>query len=436
VVSTVDAIMITAVLTVYALTVYSVVDVRNKVAHHNIVRLVSDRAERKLGELIELLDFSRKVRREGRNKLLKFCKSEFALFITAYSALTVAILLKGSIAAATGLVAVLMILAVASKKAIDAEVIAEKYVRFRGFRRDVELRVRVSDTVRVTVCDDINESTAVIEGDVCTEATVPGDGEVILSYKALSFSSQISRRVLLKLHHPVYLLSTYKVVNAEVRVARDELPRADVAITLRRSVRLREPSVGSVRSYAVGDDLRLLVAKSILYSGGLRTKVLELGHEPSVYDVGFTDFTDTVALVPGSYICSYLMGYLQLLQLLKVLEGVGVRRVSIGGVELSISEVNDPRKFRTLCRRTEPHALGSSLAIVSPDLLSELVVHDDLSGFNTVIVLEPVMDMHLRYSRHSEEVSRWVSELREELDKYITLLKKRNVGVAVFTHGG
>ena len=432
-VSTVDAIMITAVLTVYALTVYSVVDVRNKVAHHNIVRLVTDRAERKLGELIKLLGFSREVRREGRNRLLKFFRSELALFITAYSALTAAVLLKGSIAAAAGLVVILMLLAAASKKAIDAEVIAEKYVRFRGFRRDVELRVRVGDTVRVTVCDDIDESTTVLEGDICTEATVPGGGEVILNYKALSLSSYISRRVLLKLHHPVYLLPTYKVVNAEVRVARDELPKADVTITSRKSVRLREPSVDSVRSYAVGDDLRLVVAKSILYSGGLRTKVLELGREPSVYDVGFTD---TVALVPGSYICSYLMGYLQLLQLLKVLEGIGVRRVSIGGVGLSISEVSDPRRFRTLCKRAGPHALGSSLAIVSPDLLGELAVHDGLSGFNTVVILEPVMDTHLRYSRYSEAVSRWVSELRQELDKYIPLLRKRNVRVVVFTHGG
>jgi len=435
VVSTVDAIMITAVVTVYGLTLYSIADVRKKLMVHDIVSKVSAIADRKVSGLSKALNFnvnkSNDVSR-AFNKFLRFWRSEIGIFTTAYTALTAVVLMKGSMAAAAGLVAVLMILAAASRRLINTEVFAEKSVKTRGFEREVHLRVKISRSARVTVCDDVDESTAVFEGEVCTESLVPAGSEVTLNYKALSFSKQVSRKVLLKLHHPVYLLPMYKVVEAEVRVLWEELSKVEAPKALRRSVKLREPSVESVRPYTIGDELRLVVAKSILYPGGLRTKVLELSQEPSVYDVSYADL---ITVLQGSYICEYLMGYLQLLQVLKVLEQVGIKRVSIGGAELSLSEVRNLNLFKAVCRRAEISAV-SNLVIVSPDALSKLISYGDASNLGTVIILEPVLDAHLKYSKYFGNVSRWISELKQELSMNISLLKSRDVNVSVFTHDG
>jgi len=204
----------------------------------------------------------------------------------------------------------------------------------------VKVKVKPNSTIKIKVCDSLTEGTAVVKGSNCSEyATVEGGGTLEYEYLALNGWSKVEEsNVVISLTMPLALherVVTLKPKNVIKRLSEREAGEIkELRSYLNIVETLIEPSVSYVRPYAQGDDIKLIVNKSLLKPGGLSVKVLDKHRE-----VRSSGRLMKVYVVLDRYFCKYAVGYAQLKNILKLLLSRGVSKVIVGDKLINISNV-------------------------------------------------------------------------------------------------
>ncbi len=208
----------------------------------------------------------------------------------------------------------------------------------------VKVVVKPNLTVRVRVCDSLVDGVAIVKGSNCSEyVTVEGGGSLEYEYLALNGWSKIdesdiivSLTIPLALHERVIKLKPNNIITKLSERAIIEIKELRRYLNIVET--LIEPSVSYVRPYAQGNDIKLLVSKSLLKPGGLRVKVLDKHKE-----VRSSRELVSVYVVPDNYFCDYAAGFSQLKMILRSLLKEGIDEVMIGGELLSVNQVMNDR---------------------------------------------------------------------------------------------
>ena len=206
----------------------------------------------------------------------------------------------------------------------------------------VKVKAKSNSTVRIKVCDSLTEGVAIVKGSNCSEyTTVEGGGTLEYEYLALNGWSKVEEsNVVISLTMPLALherVITLKPKNIIKKLSEREVGEIkELRSYLNIVETLIEPSVSYVRPYAQGDDIKLIVSKSLLKPGGLSVKVLDKHRE-----VRSSERLVKVYVVLDKYFCKYAAGYAQLKDILKLLLRRGISKVIVSNKLIDTDNVMD-----------------------------------------------------------------------------------------------
>ena len=316
---------------------------------------------------------------------------------------------------------------VATRAATLAELSVRRYVKnLGGVLHEVVVEVTSSEAVEVDVCDTVPESVAVLRGSPCARGTVSAGRALKLSYVAAVARPKAEvGPVKASVYVPLALLPRNVVVESKALLKVGHLSRAGITGRAPLKALIAEPYVDRVRPYEPGDELRLVIPKSVLAPGGPRTKVLS----PSTEEAGTGP--PTVGVVLSGYVCRYALGRAALLNILKLLKDSGVEHVLTGQGLVGVDELVEG--IDSLCREGVSGVPEAPLLIAPPDMVSDLARARSL---RVAVIIEPAIDRYLALApgRGIQALVRgWVEGLREGVDRVEGLLRSR--GVEVLRYG-
>jgi len=300
----------------------------------------------------------------------------------------------------------------------------------------VKVRAKPNLTIRIKVCDSLTEGVAIVKGLNCSEyATVEGGGTLEYEYLALNGWSKveesnvvISLTMPLALHERVITLKPKNVIKKlSVREAR-EIKGLRSYLNIVET--LMEPSVSYVRPYTQGDDIKLIVSKSLLKPGGLSVKVLDKHRE-----VRSGGKLVKVYVVLDKYFCKYAAGYAQLKNILKLLLRRGVSKVIVGNKLININNVMN--NISKLCGnenyKSSLNALYNvindiDVIIVSPESIKDvvkltrkgkvkpLIVSIKAVRDNSIVMRDLINTFKVRINEFQE----WLTFLKDNVDEVLS----------------
>jgi len=409
-----------AIIAIYILVLYSLSVSYRTIIRNDVDRILKSIAIAKIRNLVSIpsreKDFS-------RDRIRRVLKSDISILIAVFTILMV-LALMNRIVFGLGLIALALIPTVSMLSIKRTSINIVKRVAIEKSLRIVEIEFSFSRSFRARVCDDIDSKTVVVDGDLCIEDFFIANRVYRYRYVALSKSSDISDRVYITFFNPIPFTKLSTAIKVRLELKSLSIQSLDIETPI-QSMYFIEPSIDSVRPYVVGDDLKHVIAKSILFIGGLRTKILEKSREFIGIERGKTRSID---IVLGDYICDYYLGFLQLNSLLERL--IGVEEVFVGSKSMSINDFLSLDSLESLCISKSSVELHSLIAIVSPDSLSKIL--SIRSRPSMIIVLYPIKDKHLDIVKELIDIDSWLSEIEKSMYRYIDILRSRGIDVVIY----
>jgi len=278
----------------------------------------------------------------------------------------------------------------------------------------VTVRVKTFPESEVLICDEIPEG-LLLESAPCIYTWTGMDSTATLIYKGVPITSGKIKwgDIVLKVAHPSGLF-TQKIRLAVPTYIEVRTPRLREAgfIELIKS-RSIQPSVDWVKPYSPGDELRLLLPKSIGWGKGLRLKVLEKAEDIEIMG-------KELFIVTSKYFC--LSSGLSLKAALLALDiSNEVNVISSEGIE----SYRDLSKLtRELCQEHPPlNAVLDLLSkgyliIVAPDIGLELLnaINEPFKGYLIILPYELPDKLYELPKEFTDIVLDSVREFKKELD--------------------
>ena len=204
----------------------------------------------------------------------------------------------------------------------------------------VKVKAKPNLTIRIKICDSLTEGVAIVKGLNCSEyTTVEGEGMLEYEYLALNGWSKVEESNVviglimpLALHERVVTLKPKNIIKKLSEREAKEIKELRSYLNIVET--LIEPSVSHIKPYTHGDDIKLIVSKSLLKPGGLSVKVLDKHRE-----VRGSGRLMKVYVVLDKYFCKYAAGYAQLKNIFKLLFREGVSKAIIGSKLINIDNV-------------------------------------------------------------------------------------------------
>jgi len=407
-----------ALVVMYALSVVALMTIRGKLSR---VRTSDDVITEVIKLKLSRLNMS--LREYRLRRVPKWLTNGLLLGYTALTALLITYWFLGNALVGLGVVLLTSLIFVMTTETLRTEAEVKREITYLAPTIiKVRLRVKAPAGLLVNISDQLWEGAALISGE--PKLTYLSDGrEAVTEYVVGIGWGRINDYVVADLMYPLSVIRksvTPKPETSLVTESSNVVSIKGLSKALSRELNVTEPSINYVRPYEVGDDLKLIVPKSLVAPGGIRVKVLERVLEES------TEVTNPeVTLVLSNYVCNYPAGAAQLRGLLTALKYAGIKVVRVGKYLLSIDELVS--NLRNVCRElhsvmSSQDVLGSNVAIVPPDALRVT----DSSMLSTVITFKPVIDNQL-----TQYVSDWINSLRKSLTNHVARLRGRGINVKV-----
>ena len=168
---------------------------------------------------------------------------------------------------------------------------------------DVELSIITEPYTSIEICDELPLGSILEEGSYCRNAITDSNGGLTLRYSVRAFKPRLTwNNVYLSICHPLDLAIKRLKLPIKTTVMLDVSLHKSIPIkTLKKlgivSRGYMEPVIDRVRPYAIGDDFKLIIPKSLLTPGGPRVKIL------STED--FTNFKNKILIlaIPSMLYC-------------------------------------------------------------------------------------------------------------------------------------
>ncbi len=382
------------------------------IGYHSIARIYSKTNPKRVLSTIakkklENLGFYAKISKQYKEI---FLRPSTLISISSITSIYSLILLKYiSFKALIGILPLLISLSVITLKSMNININVNKEIEvIRDFIFKVRIHAKLSGNIRntkVLVCDLISDDIGVVDGTICSYIE---DRETSFEYTALGTIDKVSRYVLVSIDNPLSFVPIPKIIETPIAITRRSTERIVQELLYVAKKDLVEPSIDRVRHYSYGDELRLLVPKSIAMIGGLRVKVLQL-ESTSITE----SRTRSIGVVLSDYVCRYVLGRYQLFQLIRDL---GIDRLYINGYTMDISGFID--EFDKLCINIDSvHSdRGLDVLIVPPDRI-EFIAQQNPNVF--FVVLAPLIDIHIVSTLVDvEQYTGWIERLRDNVERY------------------
>ncbi len=292
----------------------------------------------------------------------------------------------------------------------------------------IKLIIKAPAGLFIRVIDQLWDGAALIKGSSSINYLSDGS-EVTIEYLVGIGWGKLNDYLVADIQYPFsVIIKTLKMKSkTEIRYEAPTIASIKgLSKSLSKVLNITEPSIDYVRPYSVGDDLKLIVPKSLTSPGGIRVKVLEKVLEES------RELTKPeISLILSDYVCNYSLGAAQLRDLLLTLKYLGIEYVLLGSKSVSINDVIN--KLDEFCVEYGGRTInvGGAVAIVPPDILGNLISVHTSKELNVVITLRPGIDLFI-----SKYVSGWINSLLKNLSNYVELLRSRGIDVKVVDFEG
>lgn len=415
-----------ALVVMYILSVTALLTIRGKLRNIKTSEVI---AHEVINVKLMKLGIKPKEGRKSRLRLPIWASNGLILGYAVLTALLITYWFVGNALVGIGAVLLSSLIYVMTIETLKTDIEVKREVTFMSsVVAKVKLVIKAPAGLFIRVIDQLWDGAALIKGSSSINYLSDGS-EVTTEYIIGIGWGKLNDYLVADIQYPFsVIIKTLKIrPKTEIRYEAPTItPIKGLSKSLSKVLNITEPSVEYVRPYSVGDDLRLIVPKSLTSLGGVRVKVLEKVLEES------RELTKPeISLVLSDYVCNYSLGAAQLRDLLLALKYVGIEYVVLSSKSVSIDEVIS--KLSEFCVEYGGHTIriGNAVTIVPPDILGNLISLHTSKELNAVITLRPGIDLFI-----SDYVSEWVNSLLKKLSDYVKLLKSRGIDVKVMDFEG